>query len=111
MEINNFHIYAPINISMKLFMKFILIVLTIVIALSAMAYFVWYKPTYSIAKASMAPSANHIEDNSTEVIRLKKKEAGIKKYLTQNNFNTHYCFMVDMYCLRQETFFCNQLKK
>ena len=87
---------TAILFSMKYFLKLFLTALTVVIAVSAVAFFAWYRPKFLIPATSKAYSATHTDDAKAELIRLKQKETDIKEYLADNNFNTNYCFMIDM---------------
>jgi hypothetical protein len=97
---------------MKLFVKFIVTVLSLVVAVSALGYFFWYKPKLLSSAIINNIPARHIIDNKAELFRLQAKATFLKEYLAENNFNTDYCFMVDMRIPSgKKRFFVFNLKK
>lgn len=91
---------SPASNLIKIFMKFILKLLAtfllLIVTLSALAYFFWYKPKF-IATKNARPFVYKSTGNTALTLqRLKSKAAAIKEYNEMNHYNTGYCFMVDM---------------
>jgi hypothetical protein len=97
---------------MKFFMKLTAILLLLLISISALAYFFWYKPKFnpSAAKSSFKPKKD--ETNKSVLMRLKQKGEGIALYAAEHDYNSSYCFMIDMKIESgKKRFFVYNLKK
>jgi L,D-transpeptidase catalytic domain len=86
----------PDKTFMKLLMKISATLLLLVITLTALGYFFWYKPKFNGSKNSHTFSFKKNTAHSITLQRLKANAAAIKEYAKANNFNTGYCFMADM---------------
>ena len=97
---------------MKFFMKLTAILLLLLVSISALAYFFWYKP-----KSNLSAAKNHFkpkkdETNKAVLIRLKQKAGDIASYAADHDYNSSYCFMVDMKIESgKKRFFVYNLKK
>jgi hypothetical protein len=81
---------------MKFIMKFTATSLLLLTSISALAYFFWYKPKFK-PKATAASFV--IKKKATEkklLERLKLKADDMALYAKQHEYNTQYCFMLDM---------------
>jgi len=97
---------------MKFFMKLTAILLLLLISFSALAYFFWYKPKFDplTAKSHFKPKKE--ETNKAVLIRLKQKAEDIASYAADHDYNSSYCFMVDMKIESgKKRFFVYNLKK
>jgi len=81
---------------MKFFIKFTATVLLLVASISALAYFFWYKPKFNNKSAKHSFIVKEKETGKNALARLKQKAAGISLYNDKHNYNSRYCFMVDM---------------
>ena len=81
---------------MKFVMKLTATVLLVLVSISALAYFFWYKPKFTtgVAKTTFKPKED--ETDKTALVRLKNKATSIASYAKAHDYNTQYCFMVDM---------------
>jgi uncharacterized protein YxeA len=81
---------------MKFFLKVTTTLLLLIISVSALAYFFWYKPKFNTKAANFAVSVKE-KDNSKKIFaRLKQKAEDMAMFAKDNGYNTQYCFMVDM---------------
>jgi L,D-transpeptidase catalytic domain len=86
----------------KLFMKIarntLVLSAGLLLTASAFGYFFWYKPVFHKSSKNKAPlfSAKKITDKSEALLRLNKKLLPARDYIAAHNFNTTYCFLVDM---------------
>jgi hypothetical protein len=80
---------------MKFFLK-ISALLLLIVSVSALAYFFWYKPKFNSKAAKFAVGITEKENNKKVFARLKQKAADIALFAKDNGYNTQYCFMVDM---------------
>ena len=83
-------------IFMKLFLKLSATLLLLVASISALAYFFWYKPKFKLKVNAISFTVAINETNKNILIKLKMKSAEIINYAEKHNYNTKYCFMVDM---------------
>lgn len=81
---------------MKFLLKLSATLLFVLASISALAYFFWYKPKFKTVavKTGFAVTTNTTSKNV--LIRLKQQATAINLYATIHNYNTQYCFMVDM---------------
>ena len=97
---------------MKFFMKLTATVLLLLASISAIAYFLWYKPKFSSAAAKTAFKPKKDENAKNVLIRLKQKAEDIALYAKEHAYNSQYCFMVDMKIESgKKRFFVYNLKK
>ena len=97
---------------MKFFMKLTATVLLLLVSISAIAYFLWYKPKFSSAAAKTAFKPKKDENAKNVLIRLKQKAEDIALYAKEHAYNSQYCFMVDMKIESgKKRFFVYNLKK
>jgi hypothetical protein len=77
-------------------MKLTVMLLSLLISVSALAYFFWYKP--KIDKAGHKTSVKLKKDETAKnvLIKLKQKADDIASYAADHDYNSSYCFMVDM---------------
>ena len=97
---------------MKFFMKLTATALLLLTGISALAYLFWYKPKFSTvaAKAAFKPAKN--ENSKATLLRLKQKAGDIASYAADHEYNTQYCFMIDMKIASgKKRFFVYNLKK
>jgi len=81
---------------MKIFMKLSATVALLIISISAMAYFFWYKPKFNTKPLATPFKTLKDESNKITIARLKRKAEDIALYAKAHQYNTQYCFMVDM---------------
>ncbi|MGG9970459.1 murein L,D-transpeptidase catalytic domain-containing protein [Ferruginibacter sp. SUN002] len=81
---------------MKFFLKLTATFLLLIISISAVAYFFWYKPKFSkhADKGAFVIKKNEID--KPILARLKSKAENIAAYAKANHYNEQYCFMIDM---------------
>ena len=97
---------------MKFFMKLTATALLLLASISAIAYFLWYKPKFSTAAAKTAFKPKKDENTKNVLIRLKQKAEDIALYAKEHAYNSQYCFMVDMKIESgKKRFFVYNLKK
>ena len=93
-------------------MKLSATLLLVLASISAFAYFFWYKPKFSITAKEVSFKSAKIETNKNVLVRLKQKADDIFLYGKKNNYNSQYCFMVDMKIESgKKRFFVYNLKK
>lgn len=70
----------------------------LLLTISAFGYFLWYKPKFSSKSAAGAfnYTVNKDKANREVLLRLKHKALLAKDCVTENGFNTEYCFFLDM---------------
>ena len=92
---------------MRLFFISFLLVTTI----SALGYFMWYRPKFKApAGSSKSPAKRH--DGAATLARLKQKAGLVLPYIRSGNFNEQYCFLVDMRIASgKQRFFVYNLRK
>jgi L,D-transpeptidase catalytic domain len=97
---------------MKFFMKLSATLLLLLASFSVVAYFIWYKPKFNNTATIAYFKSIKSETNKTTLLRLKQKANGIALYAKHNEYNTRYCFMVDMKIESgKKRFFVYNLKK
>ena len=62
---------------------------------SALAYFFWYKPKFNHT-IKYATCVNSIDVNARAMIRLKQKAAGFRLFNQAADYDSGYCFLIDM---------------
>lgn len=77
-------------------MKLAATLLLLIVALSALGYIFWYKPKFNNNKNSKALSFKVNSAHTITLKRLRAKAIIVKEYAKANNYNTNYCFMLDM---------------
>jgi hypothetical protein len=77
-------------------MKLTVTALLLLVSLSAVAYFFWYKPKFNTQTTNAAFKPKRYETNKNILVRLKQKSNVIAAYADAHNYNTQYCFMADM---------------
>jgi hypothetical protein len=97
---------------MKFFMKLTATVLLLLASLSALAYFFWYKPKFSHKSAAHSFVVKEKETSKRVFERLKQKADDMALYAKQHEYNSQYCFMIDMKIESgKKRFFVYNLKK
>ena len=81
---------------MKFLMKLSAALLLLIVALSVLGYIFWYKPKFSNNKNSNTLSFKVNTAHTTTLQKLRAKAIVVKGYAKANNYNTNYCFIVDM---------------
>ena len=81
---------------MKFIIKTTATVLLVLASLSAVAYFFWYKPKFSIKAPAISFKVKKDETYKNALLRLKQKADDMALYAQQNHLNNRYCFMLDM---------------
>ncbi len=68
------------------------------LAATAFGYFLWYKPVFykALKNKVTAIALKKDTDKNEDVLRLYKKIMPAKNYIAAHNYNTKYCFMIDM---------------
>ena len=93
-------------------MKLIVTVFLLLTGISALAYFFWYKPKFSAVATKTTFKPKKDETSKTALVRLKQKAADISAYAAAHEYNSQYCFMVDMKIESgKKRFFVYNLKK
>jgi hypothetical protein len=77
-------------------MKLSATLLLLTVSVSALAYFFWYKPKFSHKAVANSFTIKKETSHKNVLIRLKQKAGYMAKYATANNYNSQYCFLVDM---------------
>ncbi|MBS1510686.1 MAG: murein L,D-transpeptidase catalytic domain family protein [Bacteroidetes bacterium] len=80
---------------MKLLMKLSTTILLLFTSIAALAYLIWYKPNTKPAVAK-PKTVTKKEDNKALLLRLKQQADVILTYAKAHQYNTTYCFLVDM---------------
>ena len=97
---------------MKFFMKLSATLLLALVSISALAYFFWYKPKFTAKTTKHTFSVTEKETTEKILGRLKQKAENLALYAAANNYNSQYCFMVDMKIESgKKRFFVYNLKK
>lgn len=103
---------------MKFFTRWVLcikltaIFLLLLVSISALAYFFWYKPKFNVSTSRIVFKPKKDETAKNVLIRLKQKAEDIALYAKEHNYNSGYCFMVDMKIESgKKRFFVYNLKK
>lgn len=81
---------------MKFIIKLTATTLLLLASISALAYFFWYKPKFKPKAAATSFVIKEKENTKKLLERLKLKAGNISLYAKQHEYNTQYCFMVDM---------------
>ena len=82
---------------MKFFLRIAAFLLLLAIATTAVGYFFWYKPKFTPAKNSFIFTIKPADKTKkAKLTRLASMAASVKRYLKINDYNTTYCFMIDM---------------
>lgn len=81
---------------MKIFIKLTATLLLLIASISALAYFLWYKPKFNNKVSKTTFTANKDAAAKNTLARLKLKATGISEYAKEHGYNSTYCFMVDM---------------
>jgi hypothetical protein len=88
----------PNKIFMRMARKTLVLAAGLLLTASAFGYFFWYKPALNKSSQSKAfkISLKKKADKSETMLRLTKKLIPARDYIAAHNFNTTYCFLVDM---------------
>lgn len=83
---------------MKPISRFLLVSITLLAVSSAFGYFFWYKPKFKSAGGINAFTfrPDKYSNGSEAIQRLKQKALPAKSYVREHNYNTTYCFLLDM---------------
>lgn len=81
---------------MKFFSKTLVALLLLICTTSAFAYFMWYKPKFSRHATDHSFIFNKKTDNYVTVLRLKQKASAAAAFAKANDYNTNWCFLIDM---------------
>jgi len=81
---------------MKFFMKLSATILLLLASITAAAYFFWYKSKFHATISRPVVLVKKDEVNKTALVRLKQKAVDIITYAKDQQFNSSYCFMIDM---------------
>ncbi len=81
---------------MKFLMRVIGSTLLLAITISAVGYFFWYKPTFNPANKNYSFRDKDKGTGKLTVNRLKGQAENLCAYLKREQYNTTYCFLVDM---------------
>jgi hypothetical protein len=93
-------------------MKLSITAFSLLVAVSALGYFIWNKYKAAIKKPNYSIPIKHIDDSKEELFHVRENAAAIKSYLLKNHFNTDYCFLIDMKIPSgKKRFFVFNLKK
>ncbi|MDB5279303.1 MAG: hypothetical protein JWR61_4258 [Ferruginibacter sp.] len=97
---------------MKLFLKLSATLLLLVIAITALGYFLWYKPKFNSTRNAGKFVYKTTAGDVIVSQRLQQKALSVKEYSKLNQYNSDYCFMVDMKIASgKNRFFIYNLKK
>lgn len=97
---------------MKLFLKLSATLLLLVIAITALGYFLWYKPKFNSTRNAGKFVYKTTAGDVIVLQRLQQKALSVKEYSKLNQYNSDYCFMVDMKIASgKNRFFVYNLKK
>ncbi len=81
-------------------------------ATTALGYFFWYKPTFTHHPKDFSLASKRNNNSKPFFVKMKTNAASIKEYARANNYNTTYCFMVDMHIVSgNQRFFIYNLQK
>jgi len=80
---------------MKHLMKAFVFILFLLATVSALGYFLWYKPKFSHKTDRPITLIKH-DLNAAAIVRLKQKARSFKLYNKGTDYDTGYCFLVDM---------------
>jgi hypothetical protein len=103
-----------IKIFMNIARKTFVLAGGLLLTVSAFGYFFWYKPVFhKLSKNKVSVSSlKKSRDKSEALFRLNKKLLPARDYIASHDFNTTYCFLVDMRLPSGENrFFVYNLKK
>ena len=80
---------------MKYFIKILSLSLLLFATATALGYFLWYKPKFNHGTKNTA-SFKSIDVNAAAMLRLKQKAAQFSIYNQSADYESAYCFLVDM---------------
>lgn len=87
----------PDKAFMKLTRRSLVVSLVLCLAISASGYFVLFGMCSGKAwPRKSIPYAAAKDDNGTAYAKLRGKASSLAGYLKANNYNTNYCFLIDM---------------
>ena len=93
-------------------MKLTVTTLLLLASISALAYFFWYKPKFNSKAGATSFVVKEKETTKKLLERLKEKSDNLALYAKQHEYNTQYCFMLDMKIESgKKRFFVYNLKK
>lgn len=78
---------------MRMFFKSICLFLLFGAAFSLSAYYLWYKPKFKPAERSYLLT---IKKASEEFVTLRSQASYVKEFISENNYNSQICFLIDM---------------
>ena len=81
---------------MKLILKLLATLLLLIVTITSMGYFFWYKPKFIPSENTLPFVYAVVQYKAATLQRLIAKANEIKEYSKDNHCNTKYCFMVDM---------------
>ena len=83
---------------MKIVRKTFVLTAGLLLTISAFGYFFWYKPKFKshVNDHAFAFKENNGIDKSETMLRLSNKALLAKDFITDQGFDTKYCFLVDM---------------
>ena len=76
---------------MKAFLSIVLLIATATV----FGYFFWYRPKFN-HDIKHVVSTQKIDVNASVMLRLKQKAASIKVFNQPGDYNSEYCFLIDM---------------
>src|SRR6187402_1720310 len=77
-------------------MRITALTLLLVIAVSAVGYFFWYKPKFDPAHKNYSFHAKTSKADKITALRIKEKAAGLHAFIENGNYDGRYCFLIDM---------------
>ena len=96
---------------MRYILKALVSFLLVFAAATALGYFLWYKPKFN-HHSKNAASLKRIDVNAAAMFRLKQKATQFTVYNQDEQYETAYCFLIDMRIASgKKRFFVYDLKK
>ena len=81
-------------------------------AVAAFGYFFWYKPTFKKITSNSSVPVAATKKTTNNYIKIKNGVKQLKQFAKLKNYNTNYCFWIDMHIPSgQNRFFVYNFKK
>ena len=82
---------------MRKLLRISVVFISILLSISALTYFFWYKPGFNPPKPDFTfPEKAKGQSGSLAFEKIHSNASSLEKYCSKKRFNTSYCFMVDM---------------
>lgn len=80
---------------MRLFFRIFFAFVFITTGITALGYFIWYRPKFN-HNIKRVETLKKSEVSAVTIVRLRQKASQLKKFNEANQYDSRYCFLVDM---------------